>query len=359
MRLEASRGVDAGLAVLAGSIVMVTLSGPWYALAGLVAAAAMLLVRRVRPLLVTVVTLGADLAAAAAIVDAGGSAPLLAGAAATIASYSLGRHGGRAWLTGPAVAAGYLVATVAVDPVNPVGQLAQILAALGTGGLVRLRHALLERARRRAAGRAVAAERRRIARELHDVVAHHIGVINVLVGAGRTTMATDRAAAEEAFVTAERTAREAMTEMRQLLHVLRADEDAESGAAGGAAGVASLVEQARAPVTLEVDGEPVRLPAAVDHAVYRLVQESLTNARKHAPGAPVRVRLSYLPHGVEVEVVDDGPGPRARGRGGFGLRGMAERVELCGGLLSAGPRPEGGFRVHARLPVVALEEAGC
>ncbi|GAA3608715.1 hypothetical protein GCM10022419_112080 [Nonomuraea rosea] len=207
-----------------------------------------LLVRRVRPAWVTAITMGADLAAMSALVAGGAAAPLLVGAAATIASCSL----------------------------------------------MRLRHRLVERRKRRAAESAVAAERRRIARELHDMVAHHITVINVLVGAGRATMATDRAAAEEAFVTAEHTARQAMAEMRRLLHVLRADGAAEpvDHTGIGAGGVPALVEQARLPARLEVVGEAVPLPAAVDHAVYRIVQEALTNTRKHAPAARASVRLS-------------------------------------------------------------------
>jgi signal transduction histidine kinase len=120
----------------------------------------------------------------------------------------------------------------------------------------------------------------------------------------------------------------------------------------------ALVEQAQLPAELEVTGEAVPLPAAVDKAVYRIVQEALTNTRKHAPAARASVRLSYLQGSVEVEVTDDGTGPPVRSRGGFGLRGMAERVALVGGLLTAGPRPEGGFRVYASLPVAALEEAG-
>ena len=348
---------DAGLVVAAVVITALTLRGPAYVPAGLAVAATALLMRRARPTLVTAITMGADLAAMSALVAAGAAAPPLVGAPATIALYSLGRHGEKVWLTGPALTAGYVTVVMMVHPVNTVGNLAQIVAALALGGLLRLRHRLLERRKRRAAETAVAAERRRIARELHDVVAHHITVINVLVGAGRTTMASDRAAAEEAFVTAEHTARQAMAEMRQLLHVLRADDPAEpvDHTGIGVAGVPALVERSRPPAELDVAGTAVPLPAAVDHAVYRIVQEALTNVRKHAPAARARVRLSYLPGSVEVEVTDDGTGTTVRGRGGFGLRGMAERAALVGGVLTAGPRPEGGFRVHARLPLATPE----
>lgn len=103
---------------------------------------------------------------------------------------------------------------------------------------------------------------------------------------------------------------------------------------------------------LTVEGEPVTLPTAVDHAIYRIVQEALTNTRKHSVGAKASVRLSYEPEAIEVEVLDDGIAKQSPSRTpGFGLGGMAERVALCGGRLTTGPRDEGGFRVHARIPL--------
>ena len=254
--------------------------------------------------------------------------------------------------------------TVAVFYTN-IGQVVTIcgLAALlgGVRRVRRLAHTRLaareqisaeERARR-----TLLEERARIARELHDVVAHHITVINVLVGAARTTMTDDPGRAQEVLVTAERTAREAMTEMRQLLHVLRAEEAeaSENHAEVGTANLPGLVEQASrsgVPARLEVTGTAVPLPTAVDHAIYRIVQEALTNTRKHAPGARASIRLSYLGDAVEVEVLDDGSAnPVDDGVPGYGLGGMAERVALCGGELQTGRRPEGGFRVYARIPV--------
>jgi signal transduction histidine kinase len=149
--------------------------------------------------------------------------------------------------------------------------------------------------------------------------------------------------------------------MRQLLHVLRAEDgdEPENHANVGTAALPALVEQASrsgVPARLDVAGDPVPLPAAIDHAVYRIVQESLTNTRKHAPGARASVRLAYLGEAVEVEVVDDGsggPGRTGDDAPGYGLGGMAERVALCGGQLQTGRRPEGGFRVHARIPLPA------
>ncbi|MBB6556448.1 signal transduction histidine kinase [Nonomuraea rubra] len=226
---------------------------------------------------------------------------------------------------------------------------------VGLGQLVRLRAELNERGRREIADAAVRAERRRIARELHDVVAHHITVINALVGGARATLPPEQEVTRDALESAEQTARQAMSEMRRLLDVLRADgnEGPDAATGVGADRLPALIKEARSaglPAHLTVTGEPVELPAAVDHAVYRIVQEALTNTRKHAAGARASVRVAFESAAVEVEVLDDGL-PKDEGTPGFGLGGMAERVALCGGQLSTGPRPEGGFRVHARLPL--------
>jgi len=262
-------------------------------------------------------------------------------------------------VTAGAAAVGYgALAAFAAGPGPSIGPAVALpLIPVVVGELFRQRYELRERRMAERAERAVRAERQRIARELHDVVAHHITVINVLVGAARTTMTDDPGRAQEVLVTAERTAREAMTEMRQLLHVLRAEEAeaSENHAEVGTANLPGLVEQASrsgVPARLEVTGTAVPLPTAVDHAIYRIVQEALTNTRKHAPGARASIRLSYLGDAVEVEVLDDGSAnPVDDGVPGYGLGGMAERVALCGGELQTGRRPEGGFRVYARIPV--------
>ncbi|GII02238.1 two-component sensor histidine kinase [Planobispora takensis] len=336
-----------------------------------VAGAASLVLRRRHPVAVALVTLAFNVLAGLPGLDA----------AATLSSviglYSLGRHatGRPVWIIAGATSFIYAVSPFIYAAVHRV-EIAESLRGAsvpallpllitGVGQFLRLRSELQGRRRQQAAEAAVRAERRRIARELHDVVAHHISVINVMVGAGRTTMTTDPERAREALVTAERTAREAMAEMRQLLHVLRAEDrdEPENHAGVGAAALPELVARADGagpPVGLEVTGDALPLPAAVDHAVYRIVQEALTNTRKHADGARVGVRLAYLPGAVEVEVLDDGPrhrGGTAQAGTGFGLGGMAERVALCGGRLQTGPRPEGGFRVHARIPVPAVPDA--
>ncbi|GIH90928.1 two-component sensor histidine kinase [Planobispora siamensis] len=336
-----------------------------------VAGAASLILRRSHPVAVALVTLVFNVLAG--LTGPGNAATL----SSVIGLYSLGRHaaGRPVWIIAGATSLIYVVSPLiyaAVHRLEPAELLrgASVpalfpLLITGVGQFLRLRGELRERRRQQAADAAVRAERRRIARELHDVVAHHISVINVMVGAGRTTMAADPERAQEALVTAERTAREAMAEMRQLLHVLRAEDgdEPENHAGVGAAALPDLVSRvdgAGPPVGLEVTGDAVPLPAAVDHAVYRIAQEALTNTRKHADGARVSVRLAYLPGAVEVEVLDDGLGHRGgatQAGTGFGLGGMAERVALCGGQLQTGPRPGGGFRVHARIPVPAVPDA--
>ncbi|MET8336302.1 histidine kinase [Streptosporangium canum] len=236
-----------------------------------------------------------------------------------------------------------------------LGALLAVSVPVGIGQFVRLRTELNERSRQEAAAAAVRAERRRIARELHDVVAHHITVINALVGGARATLPPGQDVTKNALESAEQTARQAMSEMRRLLDVLRIDGNEEPDAATGVSAerLPVLIKEARSsglPAGLTVTGEPVELPAAVDHAVYRIVQEALTNTRKHAVSARAGVRLAYEPAAVEVEVIDDGLAKEA-GAPGFGLGGMAERVALCGGRLTTGSRPEGGFRVHARIPL--------
>ncbi|GAA2387069.1 sensor histidine kinase [Nonomuraea africana] len=241
-----------------------------------------------------------------------------------------------------------------VDDHLPTGLSIVLMPALplATGYIVRLRTELSRRREQQAAEHAVREERRRIARELHDVIAHHVSVVNLYMGVARRMIPIDAERARQTLLTGEDTARRAMAEMRQLLDVLRtAGEEMENQARVGVARLPALVEES-GNAALEVTGEAVTLPTTVDHAVYRIVQEALTNTRKHAGGARSRVRLAFLPDLVEVEVADDGPA-RAGGPGlGLGLAGMAERVSLCGGELKAGPSPAGGFVVHARIPLL-------
>ena len=214
---------------------------------------------------------------------------------------------------------------------------------------------LLEREREDNARLAVALERGRIAREMHDVVAHNVSVVVVQAAAAERMVETDPERARQAMRDVAATGRQALTEMRRLLGVLR-DGDAPDNL-GPQPGVAELralagtVEDAGMQVELSVQGEERPLPASAALSVYRIVQEALTNSLRHAGPARARVILRYLPDALEVQVSDNGVGgvPPAE-HGGHGLIGMRERVALFGGELTAGPRPEGGYAVVARIP---------
>ena len=210
-------------------------------------------------------------------------------------------------------------------------------------------------AREAEAERAVADERRRIAREMHDVVAHSVSMMVVQAGGARRILERDPARAVAAAELIERTGRDALAEMRALLGVLHADEHSEYAPQPTLRDLEALVERARSagvPVTLELSGERRELPAGLDLAAYRVVQEALTNVVKHSSGAPTTVSVHYRADAVEVWIADRGSGrPDARlGSGGHGLVGMRERVRMYGGELHAGRRRGGGFEVHVRVP---------
>jgi signal transduction histidine kinase len=223
-----------------------------------------------------------------------------------------------------------------------------------------------EESREAAAREAVLDERRRIARELHDVVAHHISVMGVLATGARRTLYRDPDVADETLRTIEDTGRTTLREMRRLLDVLRIESEPAEAPVEPQPGVAGLealaaqVREAGLPVRVRVTGDPVALEPGVDLTVYRIVQEGLTNALKHAGPATADVRLTFTADAVELEVADDGRGPRpgvAAKPDGHGLVGMRERVGLYGGRLYTGPRTAGGFVVRATIPLdtAALE----
>jgi signal transduction histidine kinase len=222
----------------------------------------------------------------------------------------------------------------------------------------------LERTRDELARRAVADERLRIARELHDVVAHAMSVIVVQAGTGRVVIDDAPDKAREALASIETTSRTALGEMRRLLTVLRSDDDGDGD--GGAAqpllpapGLSDLetlvatTVKSGLPVDVRVEGERLDLPAGVDLAAYRIVQEALTNVRRHAGASQATVTVGYAPGGLRIDVADDGRGPPGdpAGGGGHGLVGMRERAALYGGTLETGPGPAGGFRVSLRIPL--------
>ena len=204
------------------------------------------------------------------------------------------------------------------------------------------------------AQRAVAEERVRLAREIHDVTAHHVSVIAIQAEAGQALLPDDPRRAAEALERIADSSREALSDLRRLLGVLRSDD--ETGERAPQPGLAALpqlvahIEQAGVPVSLHVEGDPPPLDVAVDLSAYRIVQEALTNVVRHAGPAHATVTVRYGPDGVGLEVTDDGVGPYGNGDGGLGLRGMRERAVLLGGDFAAGPRPGGGFAVRARLP---------
>jgi signal transduction histidine kinase len=205
------------------------------------------------------------------------------------------------------------------------------------------------------AEQAAMGERARIARELHDVVAHHISMIVVEADTARLATPGMPPAGQERLLSIRATARDALSEMRRVLGVLRDDADAEVEHAPqpGLDRLNELLDDARgagADVRLIVRGHVAPLPAGVDLAAYRIVQESLTNARRHAPGAPVEVELGYGEDLLRLRVRDRGPGPSG-GDGGHGLLGMRERAAAAGGTLRSGPADGGGFAVEADLPL--------
>jgi signal transduction histidine kinase len=208
----------------------------------------------------------------------------------------------------------------------------------------------LEREQEESARRAAAEEQARIARELHDVLAHNVSVMVVQAAAANDVFETQPQRAREALQAIERTGRSALTELRRLLGRVRQTDYAPQP---GLAGLGALVEGVSAaglPVTLRVEGELGDLPAGLDLSAYRIVQEALTNAIKHAGASAAEVRVRRTADEVELEVVDDGRGPSGNGRG-QGLIGMRERASLLGGEVEAGPKPGGGFRVRATLPL--------
>ncbi len=246
---------------------------------------------------------------------------------------------------------------------------AVVAGSWSAGENVRTRRAYLaqleERARRleaereESARRAAQDERARIARELHDVVAHHVSAIAVQAGVAAVIAERQPERAREALTSIQETSRQALAEMRALLTVLHSGEEsgAERAPQPSLAQVAHLVGQSRAAglaVTLEVEGAARPLPEALDLSAYRIVQEALTNSLKHAGQSQVHVLVRYAADALELEISDTGHGasPVARVDGaGRGLVGMRERVALFGGALDAGPAPGRGFRIRARLPL--------
>ena len=215
--------------------------------------------------------------------------------------------------------------------------------------------ARLEADRAAAAKRAVAEERQRIARELHDVVAHSVSVMTVQAGAVRRLLHPDQERERLALETIEATGREALTEMRRLVGLLRdqgaTPEFAPQPSMRSVSVLVGTVREAGLPVELAVEGEPAELAPGVDLAAYRVIQEALTNALKYAGPARAWVTVRWKASELELEIANDGRTEAGGDGGGHGLVGLQERVSLVGGSIESGPRGGGGFVVKAHLPL--------
>jgi signal transduction histidine kinase len=362
---QLSRGqwYDAGLALaaLAISVSVLTTMPSWEPgpAAGLLVFGHVIPVafRRVMPRAAFAVSIGAG-----GLYLAAGWPMVGLGVAALVMTYSLAAYSARVHsLVGLAAIEVGLILGALLGSGRPqfdtlFGNLIILAAAwiLGDGARRRREDALSEQ--ERLARQAVSEERLRIARELHDVVAHSMSVIAVQAGTGRMVIDDDVEHARRALGAIEETSKRALDEMRRLLGVLRADTP--DGAA--LAPVPTLDDLDRlvayaveggTPVDVSVGGDRRKAPAGIELAAYRVLQEALTNVRRHAPGAPARIHLAYEP--AELVVIVENPladGQPATGSAGHGLVGMRERVSLYGGTFEAGPHPDGTFKVSARIP---------
>ena len=327
-----------------------------------------LLLRRRAPLI-------AFAGVAVGAISAGGVLPYPCIGAALIAGYALAAYDRRWWLSLAVVCAtGVVVAIVYPGPLPPVpaafSPFILLLVPWLAGNGVRLHAARADTSESRAqrleaerddAERRLLMERTRIARELHDVVAHSVSVMVVQAGAARQVVRSKPDRAVEALLAVEQSGRDAMGELRHLLGLLAEPGELPLAPQPGLDGVGTLVDRVRAaglPVELDVRAPWRRLPPGVDLAAYRVVQEALTNALKHSGCAPTRVTIDHDADGLRIDVVDDGDAGHASGGDGTGqgLAGMRERVALYGGTLDAGPRPGGGYAVRAWLPIAPVEQ---
>ena len=324
-----------------------------------------LLWRRRRPLIVLAITLAASLVWDVIALDDGPSLAIF------ISLYGVGRYIDEEGINIMAVVAA-MVVVVADDFLIEGENASVVVLSLGLVflawyvgrraqsrrlylALLEERAEYLERERAAEAQRAVARERTRIARELHDLVAHRVSMITVQAGAAQTVAVSDPDRAVRAMEAVEEAGRDALDELRQVLGLLRSEEPQdELMPVHGLPEIPGLISEMRNSgmnVSLSMQGVPENLPATVELASYRIVQEGLTNVLKHAgPSPQVEVRLSYDDQVLKIEVMDRGLGDSTMQGSGHGLVGMRERVALLGGSFEAGPRLGGGFRIEARLP---------
>jgi signal transduction histidine kinase len=326
--------------------------------------------RRRYPLAVFWIVIGLTLA----LPDHGDTVPKLL--ACAIAAYTAAAHGpyrsaASISLIGATAAVALIYERVLPDIPRPLQASLVIVPIAAAGVSMRLlrariadaqeRERVLEADRARAAALATEQERARIARELHDVITHNVSVMVVQAGAARKVLHRSPEQATEALLAVEAAGRAAMTELQHAMGLLAPDGEAELAPQPGLAELGELIERVRATgVRVEVAeaGAPRALDPGSDLAAYRVVQEALTNAAKHAAGAQARVRIEYTPHDLVVEV-DNGAGRRSAGAAegnGRGLMGLRERLAACGGRLQAGPGDDGGFQVRAVIPLAEVAE---
>ena len=314
--------------------------------------------RRRFPLLVLTVTTGALI-----VLMLRGYHPGALPFTVLVGAYTVGaERSARAAAAGGALLAGLLLLLVAGD-VPEFGPAELVVSASAFGGALLLGQSMRSRGERIAAFaqqqeeatlRAAADERLRIAQEMHDVVAHSLGIIAVQAGVGMHVIDDDPAEAKRSLESISSTSRASLAEIRRLLGLVRDTTGAPAYTpAPGIADIPRLAEDVTSAglrVDVTVDGDADLVPAGVGLAAYRIVQEALTNAMRHAGASRAEVRLASTPRMLTVQVQDDGTGRAGRRTGGHGLVGMQERVAVYGGSLDTGPRAEGGFRVEARLP---------
>src|SRR6266540_2014935 len=361
-RFAARRAFDAAVVTVAVVVQIevwaMPVPGPKLAVVpGMLLATLPLLLRRRFPFAAPVCVFGALAAMTFADPATTAGSPTLA-AAVFLALWSVGAHAEpRQAAAGLAIGFAAIVVVTERDPgveYAETGAFFLVGAGVWLAGLalqrrghhadeLEARAARLESEREERERVAVAAERRRIARDLHDVIAHSVSVMIVQAGAARLLLAVEQAG------------REALAELRRLLGMLRAGAaQAALTPQPGLAELEALLAQTRAAglsVELSVDGEPKTVPKGLDLAAYRIVQESLTNARKHAGAAQAQVTVRFAPETLELIITDDGSAPPNGNPSGHGLVGMRERAALYGGDFEAGPRAAGGFRVAARMPL--------
>jgi signal transduction histidine kinase len=375
-----SRAIDRAFVALLVALVIVDMStnsqieGPlWLNFVVLLAIASTFIWRRTHPLVTASATVGGLIVMSLWLTgppDSFAEVVLMVSAA-----YAVGRHvyGRRSLYAFGAGALAIVVLAVSFDPNDIFFPVTFFWVLPWLAGRTIRNHTMLARelaekaeraqhAREEGERRAIAVERSRIARELHDVLAHNLSVMVVQAAAARRVLDKNPLQAVEAASLIERTGREALAEIRQLFGPVRRGQGEALTGPPSLGRVDELARRARAAglrVELRVHGDPVALPAGIDLTAYRIVQEALTNSIKHARGAQARVVVTYEPNELVLSIEDDGEGPRdgyelSESGGGHGLVGMRERAALYGGMVQAGRRRGGGFAVRARLPTRPL-----